>query len=102
MPFKGRGVFGFARNMGEILPTSLPELPVQLRDLRINQNSLDIYFYFLYKKHKHYVLFPLQAFKGTRKIGLLHCLKKMLIRAAGYIAKSQNLPPSPGPPNLRV
>ena len=27
---------GFERNFGEILPTSLPELPVQLKDLRNN------------------------------------------------------------------
>ena len=30
---------GFGRNLGEILPTSLPELPIQLRDLRNNQKS---------------------------------------------------------------
>ncbi len=35
----GRGCLGFGRNLGEILPTSLPELPIQLRDLRNNQKS---------------------------------------------------------------
>ena len=33
----GRGCLGFGRNLVGILPTSLPELPVQLRDLRNNQ-----------------------------------------------------------------
>ena len=33
----GRGSLGFGRNFGETLRTSLPELPMQLRDLRNNQ-----------------------------------------------------------------
>ena len=32
------------QNLGEILPTSLPKLPTQLRDLRNNQKSSKIYF----------------------------------------------------------
>ena len=39
MPFKVRGFLGFGRDLGAILPTSLPELPIQLRDLRNNQKS---------------------------------------------------------------
>ena len=35
----GRGCLGFARNLVEILPISLPELPIKLRDLRNNQKS---------------------------------------------------------------
>ena len=35
---------GFGRNLGEILPTSFPELPLQLRDLRNNQISLKVYY----------------------------------------------------------
>ena len=31
-------------NLGEILPSSLPELPLQLRDFRNNQKSLNTYF----------------------------------------------------------
>ena len=34
---------GFRRSIAEILPTSLPELPRQLRDLRNNQKSLNTY-----------------------------------------------------------
>ena len=30
---------GFGRNLGEPLPTNLPELPIELRDLRNNQQS---------------------------------------------------------------
>ena len=40
----GRGFPGFGRHLGEILPTSLPELTVQLRDLRNNQKALKTYF----------------------------------------------------------
>ena len=32
-----------SEQQGEILPTSLPELPIQLRDLRNSQNSLNTY-----------------------------------------------------------
>ena len=35
---------GFRRNIPEILPTSFPELPTQLRDIRNNQNPLNVYF----------------------------------------------------------
>ena len=35
---------GFGRYLGKILPTSHPELPLQLRDLRNNQNSLKCHF----------------------------------------------------------
>ena len=31
-------------NLGEILPASLPKLPIQLRDLRNNQKSFNNYF----------------------------------------------------------
>ena len=31
---------GFVQNFGEIIPTSLPELPIQLRDLRNNEEYL--------------------------------------------------------------
>ena len=40
----GRGFLGFGRNLVEILPTSLTELPTQLSDLRSNQKSLKIVF----------------------------------------------------------
>ena len=40
---KGKGFLEFGRNLGEILPTSLPELPIQLRDLRNSQKSLNTY-----------------------------------------------------------
>ena len=43
----GTGFLGFGRNLGKILPASLPELPIQLRDLRSNQKSLKTNFYFL-------------------------------------------------------
>ena len=35
---------GVGRNLPGILPTILPELPIQLRDLRIGQKSLKTYF----------------------------------------------------------
>ena len=35
---------GFGGNLGEILPASLPEIPIQLRDLRNNKNMLKPYF----------------------------------------------------------
>ena len=41
----GRGFLGYGRNLGEILPTSLPKLPIQPRDLRNNQKSLKFNFY---------------------------------------------------------
>ena len=44
----GRGCLGFGRNLGEIIPTSLPELPIQLRDLGNNQKSLKTHFLFFY------------------------------------------------------
>ena len=31
-------------DLNSVLPTSLPELPIALRDLRNNQKSLNIYF----------------------------------------------------------
>ena len=46
MPFKGRDFLRFARNLREFVPTSLPVIPVQLRDLRNNEKTLKIYFCF--------------------------------------------------------
>ena len=44
MPRKGKSFLGFGRSLGEILPSTLSELPKQLRDLRNNQKSLKPYF----------------------------------------------------------
>ena len=44
---------GFGWNLGENLPTSLPELPVQLRDLRHNQKCLKTYFCMSLTKNKN-------------------------------------------------
>ena len=41
---------GFGRNLGEILPTSLPELPIQLRDLRNSQKLWKLDFKYPKKK----------------------------------------------------
>ena len=38
--------------LGEIIPTSLPELPIQLKDLRNNQKSSNTTFYVLYAIQK--------------------------------------------------
>ena len=35
---------GLRQNIADILPTSLPELPIQLRDIRNNQKSLNVNF----------------------------------------------------------
>ena len=40
--FKGRGFLGFGQNLVDNLPASLPELPIQHRDLRNSQKSLKI------------------------------------------------------------
>ena len=48
----GRGFLGFGQNLGEILPTSLPELPIQLRDLRNNQKSLKNQFVMFHSNSK--------------------------------------------------
>ena len=40
----GRDSLGFGLDLEEILPTSLPELPIQLRDLRNNQKSSKLNF----------------------------------------------------------
>ena len=50
----GRGFLGFRRNLGEILPTSLPELPIRLRDLRNNQKSFKTYI--LQNKYQKHLL----------------------------------------------
>ena len=43
---------------GEILPTSPPELPIQLRGLRNNQKALKTYFYVLEQHPKLILVFP--------------------------------------------
>ena len=51
----GRGSLGCGRNLGEILPTSLLGLPIQLRDLRNNQKSKNNNFIFSYQNHEFYI-----------------------------------------------
>ena len=53
------------RNIVEILPTSLQELPTQLRDLRNNQNLLKTYFLEAIKNIKHRYIFFYILFKGA-------------------------------------
>ena len=48
---------GFGRNLEEIIPTILPELPTQLRDLRTNKTCLRVYCFetITNKKTIHYI-----------------------------------------------
>ena len=54
----GRGCLGFGRNLEEILPTSLPELPIQLRDFRNNKKSLKLNFLISHQKIETWILGP--------------------------------------------
>ena len=54
----------FGRNLGEILPTILPVLPILLRDLRNEQNLFNTYF-LVFTTFNLVFLFPLCSFNGT-------------------------------------
>ena len=49
----GRGSFGCGRKLEDCFPTSLAELPIQLRHLRNNQKSLSTYFLFSIKQNRN-------------------------------------------------
>ena len=49
---------GFGRNLGEILPTSFPELPIQLRELRNNLKSLNTNFLFPHQQTQTWIFEP--------------------------------------------
>ena len=54
----GRGCLGFGRILDVFFPTSFPELPVQLRDLRNNQKSLKTNFLISITNPNTSVIFP--------------------------------------------
>ena len=66
----GRGFLGFGRNLVEIRPTSLPELSIQLRDLRNNQKSLKTKLLetIVAQKHKKLLTFPCTPFKCVKLV----------------------------------
>ena len=62
----GRDRLGFGRNLVEIPPTSLPELPIWLRDLRNIQNSSKNNFSFSILIPNKSVIFPYIPFLGVQ------------------------------------
>ena len=52
---------GFRQYVAEIVPTGLPELPSQLRDLRNNKRSLNTYLYFIFPVYSLHI--PLYSFE---------------------------------------
>ena len=57
LPFRGRGFLGFGRNLGVILPTSLLQLPLQLRDLISFRETVKMRETFFYTNFKVFCLF---------------------------------------------
>ena len=70
----GRGFLGFGQNLGGILPTSLPELPIQLRDLRNNQKSLKTNFVIFYNNSTTSIVFPYMPLKQISSGFLVSCI----------------------------